>query len=275
VLALLCPTTTRADQAQFYYDELGRLTTVVDGTGNTAVYNYDAVGNLLSIDRFTVPGGGSGIGIFVLLPGKGAIGSQIKIQGYGFSTTPADNTVSFNGTVASVVSSTTNAIVATVPTGATTGTVVVTNTNGTANSPKAFTVLGAPTITSIAPSAVAQGTTRSLSITGTNLDNATGVSFTQTGITATIQTGVTQTTLPIKLQVAGTVPAGAYTFSVTTPLGTAQSGTITVAVSAPAPTLGQTKAHLSVAVPYGSVPTTSAPTGRSRTVTPPVSEAMP
>src|SRR2546422_1378143 len=109
-----------ASEAQYAYDDLGRLTTVVDEAGNTAIYNYDAVGNLLSIDRFTVPG--SGIGIFTLLPGQGAIGSQVKIQGYGFTTTPANNTVTFNGTAATVVSSTTSTIVATVPSGATTGT---------------------------------------------------------------------------------------------------------------------------------------------------------
>ena len=109
-----------AGEAQYAYDDLGRLTTVVDETGNTAIYNYDAVGNLLSIDRFTP--GGSGISIYALLPGKGAIGSQVKIQGYGFSTTPANNTVTFNGTAATVVSSTTSTIVATVPSGGTTGT---------------------------------------------------------------------------------------------------------------------------------------------------------
>jgi len=42
-----------AGVAQYAYDDLGRLTTVVDEAGNTAIYNYDAVGNLLSIQRFT------------------------------------------------------------------------------------------------------------------------------------------------------------------------------------------------------------------------------
>ncbi|MEO6545844.1 MAG: RHS repeat domain-containing protein [Nitrospiraceae bacterium] len=38
-----------ADQAQYYYDELGRLVGVANEQGDTAVYTYDAVGNLLSI----------------------------------------------------------------------------------------------------------------------------------------------------------------------------------------------------------------------------------
>lgn len=51
-------------EAQYAYDDLGRLTTVVDEAGNTAIYNYDAVGNLLGIDRFTP--GVSGIAIYTV-----------------------------------------------------------------------------------------------------------------------------------------------------------------------------------------------------------------
>lgn len=38
---------------QYVYDALGRLTTVVDPSGNVATYNYDAVGNFLSITTST------------------------------------------------------------------------------------------------------------------------------------------------------------------------------------------------------------------------------
>jgi YD repeat-containing protein len=48
---MVCPTSLQADQALYFYDVLGRLRVVVDGQGNTATYNYDAVGNLLSITR--------------------------------------------------------------------------------------------------------------------------------------------------------------------------------------------------------------------------------
>jgi YD repeat-containing protein len=57
-----------AGEAQYTYDDLGRLFAVADEAGNTAVYTYDAVGNLLAIDRFTASG--SGIGILALLPAK-------------------------------------------------------------------------------------------------------------------------------------------------------------------------------------------------------------
>ena len=51
-LAGLC-TSLFADQAQYIYDDLGRLVQVIDGQGNVATYNYDAVGNLRSITRGT------------------------------------------------------------------------------------------------------------------------------------------------------------------------------------------------------------------------------
>ena len=42
-----------ADQAQYIYDDLGRLSQVIDKQGNVATYSYDAVGNFLSITRNT------------------------------------------------------------------------------------------------------------------------------------------------------------------------------------------------------------------------------
>ena len=50
---VLAPTGAAADQAQYIYDDLGRLVQVIDGQGNVATYTYDAVGNLLSITRNT------------------------------------------------------------------------------------------------------------------------------------------------------------------------------------------------------------------------------
>lgn len=71
-----------ADQAQYFYDDQGRLTSVADSTGVTAVYNYDAVGNLISIDRLTPPG--SGIGIYLVNPITGPVTQLCRVQGYGF-----------------------------------------------------------------------------------------------------------------------------------------------------------------------------------------------
>ncbi len=57
MLCVLAPTLAVADQAQYIYDDLGRLAKVIDGQGNVATYTYDAVGNLLSITRNTGGGG--------------------------------------------------------------------------------------------------------------------------------------------------------------------------------------------------------------------------
>jgi len=82
---------------QYVYDALGRLTQVIDPSGNTATYNYDAVGNLLSITRSTTSP--SGLAIFSFFPAQGAVGQTVTIQGQNFSATPSANTVKFNGRV--------------------------------------------------------------------------------------------------------------------------------------------------------------------------------
>jgi len=53
MLGAVVPSQALADQAQYIYDDLGRLSQVIDGQGNVATYQYDAVGNLLSITRNT------------------------------------------------------------------------------------------------------------------------------------------------------------------------------------------------------------------------------
>lgn len=268
-LPLAWPTSIHADQAQYFYDELGRLVGVVDGQGNAAVYNYDAVGNLLSIQRFT--SGTSGIGIFVVAPNSARVGTNVTIQGFGFSATPADNQVKFNGTAATVFSATATSLVATVPTGATTGPVTVTNANGTATSPSAFTILVPPIIAGVDPTKVPQGATTRLVIEGFNLGNATAVTFAQGGLSATTLLGGTSQNLPINLTVGSTVPVGSYPFSVTTPAGTTQSGTVTVAVTTAVPSFNVAK-PLSVFKPF---PAQTPPSGPSFSVSSPVSVQMP
>ena len=56
MLCGLAPTLGGADTAQYFYDPLGRLIGVVDGQGSIAAYQYDRVGNLLTISRSTAPG---------------------------------------------------------------------------------------------------------------------------------------------------------------------------------------------------------------------------
>jgi gliding motility-associated-like protein/uncharacterized delta-60 repeat protein len=75
------------------------------------------------------------------LPASGPVGTLVTITGTNFSTIPSENTVSFNGPSAYVVSSTATSIVAIVPPGAVTGPVSVTVTNNTTTSSSSFTVV--------------------------------------------------------------------------------------------------------------------------------------
>ena len=82
ILGLVVPYYIQADEAQYLYDDQGRLTGVADSAGATAVYNYDSVGNLLSVDRFTPPG--SGIGVYLVNPANGPVTELCRVHGYGF-----------------------------------------------------------------------------------------------------------------------------------------------------------------------------------------------
>lgn len=76
-----------ADQAQYIYDDLGRLSQVIDGQGNVATYNYDAVGNLLSITRNT--GGVGAPTITGLTPNIGNAGASVNVTLAGTNLTGA------------------------------------------------------------------------------------------------------------------------------------------------------------------------------------------
>ena len=200
---------------QYVYDELGRLVGVVAPNGESAVYAYDAVGNLLSITHQST----GAVSILEITPDTGAIGTTVRIYGTGFSTTPSQNAVSFNGTSATVTSSTATSLVATVPSGATTGTIGLTTPTGSATSSTSFVVGSstAPTISGISPTIGTAGTT--VTISGTNFDSTllnNRVAFNLTRGWPTSGSGTSITTaLPAS--------AGSGHISVMTPNGTAVS----------------------------------------------------
>ncbi len=78
-------------------------------------------------------------------PTGGNVGSTVVINGANFSTTPANNTVTFNGVAATVTASTANSITVTVPPGTTTGPIRVTVSGLNVTSSTNFT-LSAPII---------------------------------------------------------------------------------------------------------------------------------
>jgi YD repeat-containing protein len=157
-----------ANPVKYVYDELGRLVAVIDPSGDEATYTYDAVGNILSIARQSA----SLASVISFSPRKGTIGTSVTINGTGFSATAAQDSVSFNGVTAVIVSATATQILASVPATATTGPITVTSPAGSVTTANAFTVLadsGAPTISSFTPSIGLPGT--AVTISGTNYDS--------------------------------------------------------------------------------------------------------
>ncbi len=149
----------------YVYDADGQLRAVSDPASNTAVFNWDAVGNLVSVSRAAT----SALSVSQVWPARGAAGDTVSISGTGFSTTPASNTVKFNGTTATVTAATARLLTVKVPAGATTGTVSVTApSGGPVSSAQTFTVGGslAPQITSVSTALSSAGST--VTISGSN-----------------------------------------------------------------------------------------------------------
>lgn len=218
----------RATTSLYVYDELGRLVADIDPAGETTTYTYDAAGNLLAVGR----GSSSEFRVIAFTPTRGAAGETVTIYGSGFLADPAQNSVSFNGTPATVTAATTNTLVAAVPSGASSGPITVSNANGSVSTPQPFLVLVPATITAVTPSAVNRGAVVRVQVTGTQLSSARAVAFNQAGITSRIVPPVSDTELTVELGVAGTVPLGSYPFSVTTDAATTSSGSIVVDVTA-------------------------------------------
>jgi YD repeat-containing protein len=171
---------------QYFYDDLGQLTKVLDSTGNVVEYIYDPVGNILQIRRSSVAVGG--LAVFNFTPQRGGPGLNVTIQGQGFSSTAAANGVQFNGTPATVLSSSATSLVATVPAGATTGPISVTVSGQTATSTTNFTVPPAPVL-SPANASITQGATQQFTASVT-LPNRSTQDVTTSVTWASSNTGV-------------------------------------------------------------------------------------
>jgi hypothetical protein len=92
-----------------------------------------------------------------------------------------------------------------------------------------------PAVTGISPTQAVQGTTVQITITGTKLNGASGVSFDNAGLVAqNVQADPSGTQIAASLTVAADAPAGASAFTVATPSGSIMSGAVAFAVQ-PAP----------------------------------------
>ncbi|NGP88031.1 IPT/TIG domain-containing protein [Fodinibius halophilus] len=158
-------------------------------------------------------------------PESGPVGTAVTINGSNFSTSPASNSVSFNGTAAEIQSATTSQIKTTVPDGASTGSVSVSVAGMTAQGP-AFTVEEqSPGIKAINPESGAVGT--EVVITGMNFSvTATENNITFNGTNAVVKQAsetelVTEvpdgaTDGPVKVIVDGKTATGPTDFDVIT-----------------------------------------------------------
>lgn len=161
-------------------------------------------------------------------PSQGPPGTVVTITGTNFSTVTTQNTVKFNGTVASILSSTSTTLTVTVPSGATNGTISISTGCNTATSSATFTT--AIGISGFSPASGPVGTTVTIDGGGFSTTPANNVIYfgatqatvtnaTATQLTVTVPYGATYK--PISLSVGGVVSRSATPFLVTYPGGVA------------------------------------------------------
>jgi sugar lactone lactonase YvrE len=141
--------------------------------------------------------------IISIIPASAQVGSPVTITGNNFGLTISTNEVTFNGVAANLTSASNAEIIAVVPSGATTGPVVVV-ANGLVSNEFNFTVEPTPPeIISIAPSSAQVGS--SVTITGNNFGETIAANeVTFNGVVANL-------TSASNAEIIAVVPSGATT----------------------------------------------------------------
>ena len=154
--------------------------------------------------------------VVAFLPPVGPVGTSVTITGTGFQDSSTATSVAFNGTLASFTVDSDLQITATVPAGATTGTIAVTDGEGAGTSLLPFTVTPSPPPLIVLFSPLSGSVGTDVTITGTGFTGASAVSIGGTAATFDVNSD---------LEIEATVPSGAMTgpISVTTPGGVASS----------------------------------------------------
>ncbi len=207
-----------AQSTHYVYDANGRVVAVTANSGSSVQYGYNALGHASQI---SAPLSSGQLAIFAFMPTHGVAGTQVTIQGQGFDSHPANDTVSFNGAAATVMSASSTQLVATVPNGVATGPISVTVGTQTATSATPFTVddTGAPpTITQITPLAVSSGSV--VTVVGTHMDPVAGETVVRAGDLDQSPSSLSDSQLQFAMSAT---KSGAV--SVTTPYGVALSPT--------------------------------------------------
>jgi trimeric autotransporter adhesin len=167
LLILHCVCWPAAATTHYLYDELGRVVLATSPEQGSIVYEYDANGNRTAIHQWPP----TALRVNNFLPSTGHAGQAITVYGDNFDTTPAANTLTIGGVVASVTTATPNTLSSTIPYGAATGPISVTVDGVTATSAQSL-IIKLPTITSFAPVVVNPG--MAVTAAGTHLNLVPG-----------------------------------------------------------------------------------------------------
>ncbi|MBL0742480.1 IPT/TIG domain-containing protein [Chryseolinea lacunae] len=188
--------------------------TATSGVVNVTVDGREATGPVFTVEAVLGPGPV----VTNITPRAGPVGTQVIIAGSGFDTNASQNAVTFNGTTATITQASATELKTTVPTGATTGNLVVT-TGGKNSAGMLFTVTPTLSITSFAPTSGGAGTKVTLQGLGFNITLAANV-VKFSGVVATVVSAT-----PTMLEVI--VPNGATTGQLTVAIdGTVAEGGI-------------------------------------------------
>lgn len=212
LLSLSCA----AIATSYVYDAQGRLIAASNDAGESARYRYDAMGNIVAVERVA-----SGtLAILGFSPARGAPGDRVLIQGNGFASVLGNNTVTFNGQAATLVSATSRELVVLVPAGASTGAISVKVGTETASSAQHFIVdanFRQPVILGVSPLVASEGA--AITVQGQNLLPAIGQTSIKLDRKSVIPSSSTDT------QVVFAVPrrSGSGPVTVSTPYGSATS----------------------------------------------------
>jgi hypothetical protein len=174
-------------------------------------------------------GGPAGPSITSLNPASGAVGAPVTIAGANFGASQGTSTVTFNGISATPTSWGATSIAVPVPTGATTGNVVV-SVGGIASNGAVFTVTPtAPSITSLTPNNGLVGT--SVTIAGANFGATQGTSTVTFNGTSATPTSWSATSIAVP------VPTGATTGNVVVTVGGIASNGVAFTVTSTSPSI--------------------------------------
>jgi len=208
---------------------------LANGNHSLTAVATDTVGNATTsaVVTVNVNNGASAPSITSLNPTSGLLGVAVTISGANFGATQGTSAVTFNGIAATPTGWNSTSIGVNVPSGATTGNVVV-RVGGAASNGVTFTVTTSPpSISSLSPTSGLLGA--SVTITGVNLGATQGTSTVRFNGTSATPTGWNATSLVVP------VPAAATTGNVVVTVGGAASNglafTVLADTSAPVVTI--------------------------------------